>query len=370
MRALDEWPHHFQTWVANEANARRDDQRRYSALKRSVRIFARQIEKEPGGRKLVKNLLPELVRRATDRTETLGAHYSMAAAKKCLQTDYDRIKILCDRGLVGNSVFARSDGTVSRRLLDAERIKKIAIDLNRATHHWEFWKAFRLPSYAIEQLICLEVIEGITDPAIVTLRNEAMVPKGELDKLALRIKRRARRGSPSSSAQSLRVLSHKIGGRLKPWGAIGQALISGRLPFWTRDRGRSTQHILVEPDDWTKFCAISFDKHSFPDFPFKTFMNNCDLSEVLNLQPQETIAIRQEGLIEPRAYKLTLRYEVEDVLDLAVRYVSVTELMRRSGQSKKAVMDKLSDANVTLRSCLWERTAAETAVLADGQTAD
>ena len=123
--------------------------------------------------------------------------------------------------------------------------------------------------------------------------------------------------------------------------------------------GRSTQHILVEPLSWEEFSKKSFDKNAFPDFPFNNFMNNCDLSEVLNLQPSETIAIRRAKLIEPRAYKLTLRYKVEDVLDLAVRYVSATELMRRSKQAKKVVLRKLSEENVKAQSCLSERATAE-----------
>lgn len=206
-------------------------------------------------------------------------------------------------------------------------------------------------------------ISKITDQAIVALRNEAMIPRGELDQLTHAIKKRARKGPPPSSARSLRVLSHEIGGRMKPWGVIWKALINGDLPFWTKREGSSTQHILVQPEAWSNFRAMSFDKHAFPDFPFKTFMNNCDLSEILNLQPKETIAIRQDRLLEPKAYKLTLRYEVEDVLDLAVRYVSTTELMRRSGQTKKIVIQRLEDGSVASRSCLWERAAAETAVL-------
>ena len=287
----------------------------------------------------------------------------MAKAKKRLQTDYDRIKMLCESGLVENSAFEREDGTVSRRLLNAERVDQIAADLDRVVHHWEFWKAFRLPSYAIEQLICLGVIEGLTDPAIVTMRSEAMVPRNELDRLARRLRRRARSGSPPPSAKSLRVLSYEIGGRMKPWGYIWNALLEGDLPFWTRGAGRSTQHILVEHIAWEKFSVRSFDQTAFPDFPFKTFMNNCDLSEVLNLQPNETIAIRKAELIEPRAYKLTLRYEVEDVLGLAARYVSITELIRRSGQVKKMVLRDLTEGNVNARSCLWDRATAEAATM-------
>lgn len=363
MRSLHEWPDHFQSWVASEANKRRNDRSRYSALNRSLRLFARQIEKEPGGQKLIANVLPGFVPGASNTAEPVGAHYSMAAAKKRLQTDYNRIRMLCDKGLIKNSVFERSDGTISRMLLDAGRVDQIAYDLDRVVHHWEFWTAFRLPSYAIEQLICLEVIKGLTDQAIVALRNEAMIPRGELDQLTHAIKKRARKSSPPSSARSLRVLSHEIGGRMKPWGIIWKALINGDLPFWTRREGSSTQHILVQPDAWANLKAMSFDRHAFPDFPFKTFMNNCDLSEILNLQPKETIAIRQDGLLEPKAYKLTLRYEVEDVLDLAVRYVSTTELMRRSGQTKKIVIQRLENVSVATRSCLWERVAAETAVL-------
>lgn len=284
---------------------------------------------------------------------------SRSTSKRRIQTDPNRIKILCENGLIESSVFEREDGAISRRLLDAERVDQIASDLDRVVHHWEFWKAFRLPSYAVEQLICLNVIEGLTDPAIVTLRNEAMVPRSELDRLAQRLRGCARKGSPSSSVKSLRVLSHEIGGRLKPWGYIWKALLDGDLPFWTKSVGRSTQHILFEPLSWEEFSKKSFDKNAFPDFPFKTFMNNCDLSEVLNLQPRETIAIRRAKLIEPRAYKLTLRYKVEDVLDLAVRYVSATELMRRSKQVKKVVLRKLSEENVKAQSCLSERATAE-----------
>lgn len=363
MRALTEWPDQFQSWVANEANARRSDQIRYSALKRSVRLFARRIEREPGGRKLIKKLLPEFAQAATGAPVALGAHYSMAEAKKRLQTDYDKIKMLCESGFVENSAFEREDGTVARRLLDGERVDQIAADLDGAVRHWEFWTAFRLPSYAIEQLICLDVIKGLTDPAIVTLRKEAMVRREELDRLARRLGRRARTESPPPCAKSLRVLSHEIGGRLKPWGAIWKALIDGDLPFWTRSGGLSTQHILVEPIAWQKFSVKTFEKGAFPDFPFKTFMNNCDLSEVLNLQPKETIAIRKAELIEPRAYKFTLRYEVEDVLDLAAKYVSITELMRRSEQVKKVVVRKLNEANVKARSCLWDRGTAEAVIM-------
>lgn len=92
-------------------------------------------------------------------------------------------------------------------------------------------------------------------------------------------------------------------------------------------------------------------------------MNNCDLSEVLNLQPSETIAIRQAELIKPRAYKLTLRYQIEDVLDLAARYVSATELVRRSEQVKKVVLRNLNEENVKARSCLWDRATAEAAIM-------
>ncbi len=363
MHALTQGPDQFQSWVANEANARRSDQIRYSALKRSVRLFARRIEREPGGGGLIKNLLPEFAQAAPGAPVALGAHYSMAEAKKRLHTDYDRIKMLCESSLVENSVFEREDGTVSRRLLDAERVDQIAADLDRVTHHWEFWKVFRLPSYAVEQLICLGVVEGLTDPAIVNLKNEAMVPRKELDHLVRRMRRRARKGTPPPSAKSLRVLSHELGGRLKPWGYIWKALLDGDLPFWTKGAGCSTQQIFVEPLAWKKFSVKSFDQKAFPDFPFKTFMNNCDLSEVLNLQPSETIAIRQAELIDPRAYRLTLRYEVEDVLGLAARYISITELMRRSGEVKMVVLRKLTEGNVKARSCLWDRATAEAATM-------
>lgn len=362
-RSLVEWPDSFQTWVANEANDRRGDRSRYSALKRSLRLFARRIEEEPGGRKVIKGLLPEFAKGAPGAPVTIGTHYSAAETQRRLHADHVRIKTLCEKGFVETSVFRREDGTVSRRLLDARRVDQIAIDLDRAVHLWEFWKAFRLPSYAVEQLICLGVIQGFTDPAIVTLRSEALVPRTELDRLAQMIGRRARKGSPPPSAKSLRVLSHEINGRLKPWGAIWKGLVDGELPFWTRRNGRSTQHILVEPAVFQKFSAQIFDKGAFPDFPFKTSMNNCDLSEVLNLQPRETIAIREAGLITSRAYKLSLRHKVSDVLDLAFNFVSLTELMRRSKQGRKVVLQRLRDHGVVSRSCLWERWAAETAVL-------
>ena len=294
----------------------------------------------------------------------MGAHYSMAAAKRQLGIDFNKMRDLCERDFVENSSFERADGTISRRLLDAARIREIAAALDQTTHHWEFWKEFRMPSYAVEQLICLGVIQGITDPAILTLRHEAMVPNGELERIALAIEKRARRGPYPASARSLRVLSHEIGGRLKPWGAIWQALMTGALPFWIKNGGRSTQHILVEPLAWASFCGMSFDRHVFPNFPFKTFMNNSDLSEVLNLQPKETIRIREARLIEPKAFKLTLRYEVTQVLDLAFRYISMTELLRRSGQSRTVILQKLKRRNVSSQSCLWERSAAEAAVLA------
>ena len=109
--------------------------------------------------------------------------------------------------------------------------------------------------------------------------------------------------------------------------------------------------------------TLSFERADFPDFPFKTEMNNCDMSEVLNLQPSETKKVRKANLLTARPFKLSLRYEVDQVLEVAQDWVSMTELMRRFGHGDRLIRKELTVAEVPSLAGLWERATAEACVI-------
>ncbi len=197
------------------------------------------------------------------------------------------------------------------------------------------------------------------DPAVILLRKEAVIPRRELESLTQKIMARRQQTQVLQTAVSLRVLANGIGGKLKPWGPIYQSLTNGDLPFWLKAGGASTRHIFIDRQDWDDLGPISFDASKFATFPFKTEMNNCDMSEVLNLQPREARAIRSAGLLSTKTYKRSVRYQVDEVLELSRKWVSMTELMRRTGRSDRPIRQRLIAAKVHCMAGLWEREYAE-----------
>ena len=370
MRVLVDWPNRLQDWISNEARAREEDKIQYAALKSDLIKMARRFKKEPDGGKLVEVIFPDL---ANDVLRSHGArlgthavlreHYSANETTKRLRTDSSTVTKL--RELVKCTTLRCKDSVVRRYLFEADIIDQIAADLENCVYYWQFWKTFRIPSYGVEQLICLNLLQGITSPAILLLKKEVVLSREELDRLTKLIKRNGRNTPPPATATSLRVLANSIGGQLKPWGPIYELLISGKLPFWLKPGGVSTHHILLDPQDWFALDPLSFDYTLFPHFPFKTAMNNCDMSEVVNLQPRESRKVREADLQNTKRYKLAIRYQVDEVLGFAQNWVSVTELMRRSGKGDRSIKKELTRASVPSKAGLWERSTAEALIITD-----
>lgn len=88
-------------------------------------------------------------------------------------------------------------------------------------------------------------------------------------------------------------------------------------------------------------------------------MNSNDVAEITNLQPAEARELRGLNVLKARPYKLTLKHDVDEVLQLAGDWVSVTELMRRSAMGDRVIKKKLAAANIPSKATMWARRAAE-----------
>ena len=359
MSMLKGWPDAFHAWVVNEAHVRETDERSYSDFRSDLRTLSRCIGREPGSEKICYPRLRTTAHSATGFDAAPLGVYSQDEARRRLGIGHETMSILRETGLLDCRSFQEGGQVSTLYRFDAHRIDEIANALEGSVHHWEFWRKFRVPSYGVEQLACLGLIECITDPVVTQIKNEVMIPKSELVRLEEKVMEKRKRGKAPASAKSLRVLANEVGGRVKPWGPIFAQLMLGRVPFWVRPGGVTTQHILLKPDDWTSLCSLTFDRKDYPAFAFKREMNSSDVAEITNLQPAEARKLRGLNVLKARPYKLTLKHDVDEVLQLAGDWVSVTELMRRSAMGDRVIKKKLAAANIPSKATMWERRAAE-----------
>ena len=121
----------------------------------------------------------------------------------------------------------------------------------------------------------------------------------------------------------LRTAAHAIGGRLKPWGQIFAAMLTGDLSYVVSEDGRTLlDRISIEEHDMERLRTFEFDCARHPEFRFAGRMVQNDALATLNASRKSADVLK--GLKSRGTNPKT--YSVSDVEHLAMEVMTVPEI--------------------------------------------
>jgi hypothetical protein len=343
------WPEAVRGWARDSFARRMDDLEGFHQTRFQIRRLADPKLEHPTQIRMIREALPTEFG-AFASSAALGRFITATELKRRTSVKQDRMGFirdsLEDRRLPG-LVRVRSQFNV--QLVDEfEERYRTSIRLRRIT------RAMTLPAYAIEQMVCLDVIPMERDDAVRQARYGMCVQRKSVEDLHAQIRRRAAASQVPPDALPLETAARQIGGREKPWGAIFTALIRGEIRFWLQKGEVTSRTILVQPSTLGWFNDIVFDASGY-SFSFSDTINRSDTEEILNIPPKYITLLVSGGLLMFSGGTSEKCIAREDVLRLARQMVSPAELGFAMGRHPKNASATASKMGVRPIGCGWSR---------------
>lgn len=191
-----------------------------------------------------------------------------------------------------------------------------------------------LPTYAIEQMICLGMIDEEGDELVRLARGGLCAKSDAVDTLVARLRRKASVAERPGDAVSLAVAARCIGGREKPWAEIFRALLGGRIAFWVSEKAAiTTRTIKVQRTSLMRFQRVAFRRTNHPGFPFSPTFAKFEAEDILNIPAKTLKPLIDAGHLEFRRERGRHVADIDVVLDLARDMVAFAELGAHTGWS-------------------------------------
>ena len=257
--------------------------------------------------------------------------------------------------------------------LDRGEIVSIKCDIDR---RWDLSRAvpvLGLPYYAIERICALGHIPLLAHPYFKVRYPEPQTTEAAVRAFERDLSSRAVASLPGSVPilEAVRM----VGGRLKPWAEIVQAMFAtGDLAFRLMDEGDTLfDRVRVRRQDLRLSIEAAFADGRVQGRPpplagdafrFAEVMTKCDAGEVLNIRTKQfTPLLSSYPTSSSRVVPVT------DVIGIAVAHISATEIAERLGIPYQRVRWRLGDLGLTPTSeAGYCRAAVERLVFAeDGQ---
>jgi hypothetical protein len=150
--------------------------------------------------------------------------------------------------------------------------------------------------------------------------------------------------SPENVGHTLPLakLLQAIGGRLKPWHAVTELLLSGALIFTIRSGNqRLFSRINIEASGPMQLADLTA---SVVAGSTPAHISARDLGEILNLSPSASTKVARLIAIDRSSKKNVIR--LEDAIGLANRFISLVEVSARLGCSPRAARLLLDRAGI------------------------
>lgn len=223
-------------------------------------------------------------------------------------------------------------GPVMVPVFDRDEVMEVAGELRTRRDLDRANGLFGLPYYAVEQLCALGHLPLLTHPFFAARYTEPQTTKAKLDDLVDRLT--ANRKPRTDDSRPILEEMRSVGGRLKPWDAVIEAMLSGALryslddgadPVFDRVRVRRadlTPHIatpITRPPEVTPLTA-----RIDTAYPVLTHMTKCDAAEVLNLAVNQATKLLSAFPTTPKPI-----VPISEVQRLARTYVTNTEIGAR-----------------------------------------
>lgn len=256
-------------------------------------------------------------------------------------------------------------GTLQPRLAAAD-LELVADGIGRRIGVDTLRSRFGMSHHGVEQLEALGIIRPLHHPCFEARYTARQMDMGSVTELETALAYAAASGDPDRCTLPLVDAMKAVGGRMKPWGPVLDAIRVLRIPARLVDGdGPLSSRLLVDPRALAVITAATFVAPARWDRPTETLVTKVDATETLNICPkQATVLLARFPTVGGSHVKSV---PVDQLLDIARRQISSIELGARRGITPAKAYSEARRAKVPwLGQAGFCRTIAEQTYFATG----
>ena len=364
---LRNWPDDLRTWARERAETLRDDRHAFLAHRADLRLLGARSRVSPAQATVMREALGDLFakeQRSFAAPQTTALKFEASAM---LGTTNETLAELAELGhLSEQSVPGRTRDHVRYSMVELVEIRRALTE----SRTWpEIARSIGIPLYGMEQLCCMEKLDCEMNAAAHYLRGAWGITTASRDTLWNDIKQNVTQGVRPHGATPLGTAIRRIGGRLKPWGAIfdalsGSALQPSPMRFWISAENASawTRRIQVIPDDIKHFDDVAFDPKGYALLRFSETTNITGAREILNLGGNPNCNLRKlfaDDIASRPQFGPEKAIGLSAVLKEAQRSISVAEICERNRWSPRRLKGQVLKFADVRTATGWKRDVIE-----------
>jgi len=331
------WPHDAKHAIHAKLEAAKGDRTLLFPFLRKARGLALAQRVPSDQEALVKHAFPELFQHLSRAFRLNPNSMNAEELLRLTSLSSSKIKAVRDAKAIKHTVFR--EGQRTGVVFDRKACLEFKSRLDQSCPATRLERRLDLPRYGVEQLICLQMIDAETHPAIKVVDPDLRITTASMERFLNAVIAKGIRRDAPKAALTLARASRIIGGDLKPWGAIYAAMLDGTLPFWLNsDTGSGegasrplNRIIRVMPEQLSAFRKMRFDGSQYPEFKFSTHVTQRDALEILNLTSAYIHSAIDAGQLRFEQGTKAQWCELSSVLQYARKMITVAELSQHLG---------------------------------------
>ena len=349
---LADWPISFERLVHARANNLRDDRegfQHWRILLRRISVAKSEGEEQSA---LILEVLPDLKGSFERSFAGSRRYYLPNEAARVLGVPHYAVLRAVDAGAIKTTCLP---GITRRRMqLDAEQVDDIGEMVRSVPAIHALPGKLGVPLYGVEQLIDARLIHRECHPGVLAVRDWVCIQKQSLDDLVAGLDGAMQVSAIPGDTTSIRAASRRIGGREKPWAAIIEAILTGRLPNWSGDGSFNVHKVFVRPADMAQFDGIVFTP-SGSAFPFSKLISQEDVGELLNIAPKYLPAVQEYFGLQFVEVGRAECANKATVLGIAMQMASSAEIGQQMGVHSRTASTAMRKRAINAVSVGWDR---------------
>lgn len=240
-------------------------------------------------------------------------------------------------------------------------VLRVAAVLNSSPTLYEACQTLRLPRYAIDQMLALDLLRHPHDDALGVQETRELVDPESIAHLREQL---IRQSSSTGGEGWIRLIDamSAIGGRPKPWGpALTMMLHDRSLPYHAPVGADSPSinipNFLVPPSAQDVLRVAHFDRTAYPHVAFETVVTCWDAAEILNLANGRRGSIHAEMIAAGALNKGPMT--LDKVASVGAEWITNREIAVRTGRPWGEWSRKLASIGLTRSFFGWPRRPVE-----------
>ncbi len=346
---LRTWPHGFKSWIDERSEELRTNREQLMRFRARLQRLVKANLESGDLVDLVLDSMPELREHAV-HAFAKRRHYLYVATRTSLRLDNAQMKAL--RQWIGEG-YRPSPTTAQfqKGQFDADVIDALSPVFNSAVPFTACSWHLKIPHYAVEQCCRPGLLTRETHPAFLAVKKARSVQSGSLDALVKNLINKQSLCQKQKGTTSLSVAVKRIGGRLKPWASIIQALADGKIKFWIDQDETTSKSIHLHATEIAQFDRLVDD----PDVTKITStdtISQIDAADILNIKPALVSKLGIVFIPVGRAFVAPVR----EILKVAESVAWETEVSWHLGVHHRKVEDVLTSLGIERLLTGWSRS--------------